>query len=65
MDYDADNDVMIDDLNDEIMDDAVDDYTEDDVDIEFDDSVKDQGCGNTMPDLSVLVPFHSGQVEKG
>ena len=25
--------------------------------------VKDQGCGNTMPDLSDLVPFHSGQVE--
>ena len=23
-----------------------------------------QGCGNTMPDLSDLVPFHSGQVEK-
>ena len=23
----------------------------------------DQGCGNTMPDLSDLVPFHSGQVE--
>ena len=24
----------------------------------------DQGCGNTMPDLSnQLVPFHSGQVE--
>ena len=22
-----------------------------------------QGCGNTMPDLSDLVPFHSGQVE--
>ena len=22
-----------------------------------------QGCGNTMPDLSNLVPFHSGQVE--
>ena len=22
------------------------------------------GCGNTMPDLSDLVPFHSGQVEK-
>ena len=22
-----------------------------------------QGCGNTMPDLSHLVPFHSGQVE--
>ena len=21
------------------------------------------GCGNTMPDLSDLVPFHSGQVE--
>ena len=21
------------------------------------------GCGNTMPDLSNLVPFHSGQVE--
>ena len=21
-----------------------------------------QGCGNTMPDLSDLVPFHSGQV---
>ena len=20
------------------------------------------GCGNTMPDLSYLVPFHSGQV---
>ena len=24
---------------------------------------KNQGCGNTMPDLSDLVPFHSGQVE--
>ena len=23
-----------------------------------------QGCGNTMPDLSDQVPFHSGQVEK-
>ena len=23
----------------------------------------DQGCGNTMPDLSDQVPFHSGQVE--
>ena len=22
-----------------------------------------QGCGNIMPDLSDLVPFHSGQVE--
>ena len=22
-----------------------------------------QGCGNTIPDLSDLVPFHSGQVE--
>ena len=22
-----------------------------------------QGCGNTMPDLFDLVPFHSGQVE--
>ena len=22
-----------------------------------------QGCGNTMPDLSELVPLHSGQVE--
>ena len=22
-----------------------------------------QGCGNNMPDLSDLVPFHSGQVE--
>ena len=22
-----------------------------------------QGCGNTMPDLSDQVPFHSGQVE--
>ena len=22
-----------------------------------------QGCGNTMPDLSDLVPFYSGQVE--
>ena len=22
-----------------------------------------QGCGNTMPNLSDLVPFHSGQVE--
>ena len=22
-----------------------------------------QGCGNTMPDLSDLVQFHSGQVE--
>ena len=22
-----------------------------------------QGCGNTMPDLSDLAPFHSGQVE--
>ena len=22
-----------------------------------------QGCGNTMPDLSDMVPFHSGQVE--
>ena len=22
-----------------------------------------QGCGNTMPDLSNLVPFHSGLVE--
>ena len=22
-----------------------------------------QGCGNTMPDLSNLVPLHSGQVE--
>ena len=22
-----------------------------------------QGCGNTLPDLSDLVPFHSGQVE--
>ena len=25
--------------------------------------VPGQGCGNTMPDLSDLVPFHSGQVE--
>ena len=25
-------------------------------------SVHKQGCGNTMPDLSDLVPFHSGQV---
>ena len=24
---------------------------------------KYQGCGNTMPDLSDLVPFYSGQVE--
>ena len=24
---------------------------------------KYQGCGNTMPDLSNLVQFHSGQVE--
>ena len=23
-----------------------------------------QGCVNTMPDLSDLVPFHSGQFEK-
>ena len=22
-----------------------------------------QGCGNTMPDLSDLVPFYSGQIE--
>ena len=22
-----------------------------------------KGCGNAMPDLSNLVPFHSGQVE--
>ena len=22
-----------------------------------------QGCGNTMPDLSDVVPFHPGQVE--
>ena len=22
-----------------------------------------QGCGNNMPDLSDLVPFHPGQVE--
>ena len=22
-----------------------------------------QGCGNTMPELSDLVPFHSGQIE--
>ena len=22
-----------------------------------------QGCGNIMPDLSTLVPFHSGQVK--
>ena len=22
-----------------------------------------QGCGNTMPDLSDMVPFHQGQVE--
>ena len=22
-----------------------------------------QGCGNTMPDLSDLVPFHSGQAK--
>ena len=22
-----------------------------------------QGCGNTMPDMSDLVPFHSGQVK--
>ena len=22
-----------------------------------------QGCGNTMPDLSDMVPFHPGQVE--
>ena len=22
-----------------------------------------QGCGNAMPDLSDLVPFHSGQVD--
>ena len=22
-----------------------------------------QGCGNTMPDLSDMVPFYSGQVE--
>ena len=27
-------------------------------------SIYDQGCWNTMPDLSDLVPFHSGQVEK-
>ena len=26
-------------------------------------SVIMQGCGNTMPDLSDLVPFHSGRVE--
>ena len=26
--------------------------------------VEVQGCGNTMPDLSDLVQFHSGQVEK-
>ena len=25
--------------------------------------LNEQGCGNTMPDLSDLVPFHSGQVE--
>ena len=32
----------------------------------FRDSMADsveQGCGNTMPDLSDQVPFHSGQVE--
>ena len=26
-------------------------------------SVLNQGCGNAIPDLSDLVPFHSGQVE--
>ena len=25
--------------------------------------VHTQGCGNTMPDFSNLVPFHSGQVD--
>ena len=25
--------------------------------------LNEQGCGKTMPDLSDLVPFHSGQVE--
>ena len=25
--------------------------------------IVNQGCGNTMPGLSDLVPFHSGQVE--
>ena len=24
--------------------------------------LNNQGCGNTMPELSDLVPFHSGQV---
>ena len=27
------------------------------------DLYQNQGCGNTMHDLSDLVPFHSGQVE--
>ena len=27
------------------------------------DASHNQGCGNTMPDLSDQVPFHSGQVE--
>ena len=29
------------------------------------DNALSQGCGNTMPDLSDMVPFHPGQVEKG
>ena len=29
----------------------------------YDESMVRQGCGNTMPDLSDLVPFHPGQVE--
>ena len=27
------------------------------------DNALSQGCGNTMPDLSNMVPFHPGQVE--
>ena len=30
---------------------------------EFASKTVTQGCGNTMPDLSDLVSFHSGQVE--
>ena len=29
----------------------------------FNPKIVKQGCGNTMPDLSDLVSFHSGQVE--
>ena len=33
------------------------------IELFFRNNLFDQGCGNTMPDLSDLVPFHKGQVE--